>query len=799
MRGLIACVFGMLIGGASSAAPVESAWPVDGPDDSVAVAAAELSGWYAVADSLEDSVEIRDVREQLIRTITKPEIGALLPWMALDGSQDGPTALAWSDSGRSLFIVVFDSTPAGDGLPSDAVLRYDTPTDTLSLFARAEISDRVGDWPHLSASFFRGRLYVGTDFGSYLIYRALRNDTTGVPIGSRTVPGGGAVCGLAVDRTSESLFVASGSTVYRAELSNPALTLTELGPVAGIRAVSYSEHFGGDLNPGLHVLSGAGPGLIYHVPELQADGTFSFNPTVYSVRTTTPHDLDATACGRLLVGEDDDATMIADDTDTRLGFEDWVVDEFGQVVTFGRSLIAPDGEPDGWVIDGDVVTGGSRFHPPTPDAACWTVLLLIMNDHLFGDPTAQERVRTILKRYANQMPDPYGPGVSGDGHIRHWCDPWSTTGAAKPGWSDEFATLSTMKIVLAASRAQAFYPDDDGIRSAAREIIDRVASWDLYIQPGTDALYFISNGSGPNTSVAGAPFNEGIIFLEEAAAYGGLYSQNAYARWLNRSLWPTAQFVAGLPVTGNWAGGYQAAFLSLYPMLTQSDFRDDPAWQEQVRNLLASNGAWTDDNGPQFMTVFSAGTTKGIWGGYNADSLGHHPGDITTFPSLLAFSGMGQTAPAVGAYNGYRRGARASWDGGAEMLYRRSDVDRAYEPNSAGLPDVGLGGLGLAELIMPGSVDAVLTGEFTTIGCSRADVTTTGAGVGDANYGVPDGQITGADINFYVNAWVAGDAPIADLTTTGAGAGDPGFGVPDGQVTGADINFYVNLWVAGCP
>jgi hypothetical protein len=83
--------------------------------------------------------------------------------------------------------------------------------------------------------------------------------------------------------------------------------------------------------------------------------------------------------------------------------------------------------------------------------------------------------------------------------------------------------------------------------------------------------------------------------------------------------------------------------------------------------------------------------------------------------------------------------------------------------------------------------------------CCAADVTTTGAGAGDPNYGVPDGQVTGADINFYVNGWVGGDVGVADLTTTGAGVGDPDYGVPDGQITGADINYYVNLWVAGCP
>ncbi len=80
-----------------------------------------------------------------------------------------------------------------------------------------------------------------------------------------------------------------------------------------------------------------------------------------------------------------------------------------------------------------------------------------------------------------------------------------------------------------------------------------------------------------------------------------------------------------------------------------------------------------------------------------------------------------------------------------------------------------------------------------------ADLTTQGAGVGDPGYGVPDGQVTASDINFFVNAWAAGDIAVADVTTQGAGAGDPGFGVPDGLVTGSDINYYVNLWVAGCP
>ncbi len=93
-------------------------------------------------------------------------------------------------------------------------------------------------------------------------------------------------------------------------------------------------------------------------------------------------------------------------------------------------------------------------------------------------------------------------------------------------------------------------------------------------------------------------------------------------------------------------------------------------------------------------------------------------------------------------------------------------------------------------------------GATTTIvggACSAADLTTQGAGAGDPDFGAPDGLVTGADIQYYVNFWVIGDLAVADITTQGAGIGDPGFGVPDGLVTGADIQYYVNLWILGCP
>ena len=710
----------LVAGVAASApgAPVESPYPLIGPDDTIAIGASELSGWFAAADSFEDSVEIRDAQGTLVRTITKAEIQALTPWFDLNGNQDGPTALAWSASGRLLFIVAFDSTVPGDGLGSDVVLRYDTFSDALTLFARLEVSADGATWPHIGAAHLKGRLYVGTPAGNVLTYRALRNDTSGVLLSTTTVGAGAPVTGLSVDRLGQYLYASNATTVYRANL-NTTLSFTTIGGLTDVRALAYSSHYGGASNAGLyaleHTTSPAGSALAF-IPVDQARGTATFAPTMYTTSTADWHDLGATPLGTLLAAADEDAVQISDSSDTRLALADFIQDEFDQVIAFGRGLISPDGEPAGWVIDADVIPAWSRFHPATPDGACWVVLLLLMDDYVNGAPDAQGLVRTILMRYADMMPDTIGPSRSADGYFRHWIDPF--TGSVKPGWDPEYASLSTMKIALAADRAAAYYPNDPDIQAAAQAIICGVSDWDSYIQ-GSDCVYFKSNvGGGPDTSIAGCPFNESIIFVEEAATWGGPWSVDSFSRWINRALWPTATYVTGKSLTTYGTNQFQAAFLSLYSFVAQKPYRASAQWDTQVRNLFESSGAWSDDNGPDYFTVFSAGTTKSEWGGYHADSIGSHPGDVTTFTSLMAMCGKGDLNPAVAAYEAYRNGARETFKSGASILYRRSDVDAAYEPNSAGLPDVALGALGLAELLAPGSLDTVLAIDYDSQICA---------------------------------------------------------------------------------
>ncbi|MBZ0171442.1 MAG: hypothetical protein K8E66_03600, partial [Phycisphaerales bacterium] len=361
------------------AAPQTSVWPVENIGEHSACAAAELSGWYAVADTGTDSIEIRDVRGVLIRQIGRAELSTLITWMTLDTSADGPSALTWTDSGRSLFISVHDNEPGSGGLGSDAIVRYDTVNDVLTLFARAEISDEVSVSPHPALAHFRGRLYVGTEFGTLQIHRAERNDTSS--LFPTTVSMNGPVRGLAIDRGLNLIYAATDTALRRASLAIDPPVFAEVGPLDGARAITHSDHFGGATTWGLFVLDRAGTRVL-RVPNLQAIGLQTFDPETYLSPADEWHDLDATACGRLLATGDAGAAMIADDTDTRLLFEAWVADEFAQVVAFCKSLISPDGEPAGWVIDGDVSPGGTRFHPATPDGAAWVVMALLMNDHL---------------------------------------------------------------------------------------------------------------------------------------------------------------------------------------------------------------------------------------------------------------------------------------------------------------------------------------------------------------------------------------------------------------------------------
>jgi hypothetical protein len=712
------------------AGPVTRAWPVN--SDSTNTVAAALAGCYATGKAHEAYVEIRDIDANLQHTISREQIIGVIPELSLSDEQEGITGLAFSDSCRFLFILLRHHLPLATLARHDAILRYDMWDNKLSLFAHLSLSPIGNHGPQLAVVHHGGRLYVSTPGTGLIVYQARANDAVGTLLGRQGLPNDQTIRGLAVDRGSRppSLYAATSTALFRAELNASPLAFTQVGTfdAMDIQSMTYSRHYGAPGQGGLYL---AASSHVWHIPEAQAHGRAPVAPSLY-VTGLHPHSITATPDGALLLATSQGAVMLRDNGDPRLSFRDFIVDEFQQSVRFAKSLISPDGEPSGWVIDANVPRGKHRFHPASPDAAAWTIMLLLLSDRLEHDLDAQHLVRSILVRYAGMADDGIAPERSQDGIYRHWYEPQH--GTAKTGWDPEWAILSTAQLVLAATRAQHYYASDATIAEAARRIVFGVQNWDAYLTAAPACRVYLKAlaGGGPDVNSPSSAFNEASLFVEQAQYFSGSpKATTCFDAWRNPSVWPVAELIDGQPLTGDVPDVFLPAFPYLYAMFLQADFRSHPDWQEQIKRLRVASAAWTDDHGPQFATVFSAGTSKLAWApsGYHVDTLGDHPGQVAHFPALFGFAVQGDTSAAVAAYHAYRNGARQAFQPGAgnisELLYRRSNVEPTYTPNSAGLPDVVYGAMGLSTLLDPRAIDELLALPYTTLNTLPAPASAT--------------------------------------------------------------------------
>lgn len=751
--------------------------------------------------------------------------GVLQTWSAADlatisGLRPGSvnlTGLSMSASGRLIFAIISGEL-AGSGQLRAMIVRLETGRSGGSIFWSLPANTTL---PR-ALVHYAGRLYVG-ETALVSVFNAGRNDTAGSTRPSIVLSGFGSVRAIAVDHArGEILATDTAGRIARITASSGAVagTVTLSGLGSSVIGATYHDHlgarFGSGNRNGLILLLADGR-LVRIAPDVVQGVTAPAFTEIGNLGTAPGTGI----AGALSVGADGrmiaasgalDARLASGSTDDRLALGAWMEDEVRQVTQISRGLISPDGEPNGWVIDADTSPSLARFHPASPDAAAWTVLMLLMDDELFGasDPARSQQnladIRRILTRYAGRATGPR-PLRNADGIYNHWIDP--VTGNQKAGWGDTYSTMSTMKIVLAASRAVQRWPGDADLRASAAAIACEVRDWDTYLVPATGQYFLSGSQTGPLSGSLSSAFNEGALFIEQAAWYGGVNSQQTWTNWLDRFRWPLAAFVAGRLVTGDVNGQFLPAFATLYSGLVQPEIRASANFADHYENLRASSAAWTDDNAARWYTVFSAGTTKTIWnaGGYNADRLPSSAGNISTFPSLMAMVGRATAAPstqtgvapseewrlveAAAAYHAYRTGARQTFRTGASLLYRRSSIDQVWEPNSAGLPDVVLGGLGLAEgaaLVRGNSqsiVQQVLNGSLVICGCA-ADVGRVGGAKGR------DGLLDNNDFVVFIDTFFSRDGVIADVGSEGGAAGG------DGLFDNNDFIVFIDSFFSGC-
>jgi hypothetical protein len=568
------------------------------------VAAAQYAGHYAVADN---DIEINRIDESVVDTVDASEIEALL-------TGAGINAMAFTPSGRQLFVSV-------NGTSSDSVLAYNAGTGVLRNFATglnlASSNEKLG------LAHFKGELFVGTSAGEIRRYAADLNDATGSYNGSISFSGGDAgrpVRSIAVDIQDQMLYVASPDNLYRLNPTNSVMT--QIATVSNIVDITVGRTYGTTGQGGLTILQNSGSQRVLHLvsnTELQSGG--SVTPSAYYETGNAVPAIAATACGRLLVAGTS-PSMLSDTNDTRMSFMEWVADEFDQNVLMAKSLCWQDGGLTGMVQNSATRTGKNRGSVSSPDSAFWVVNQLIMSDEVNGDPEAQAMVREIVKRHATLE-------VNTDGQWYHWYD--ANDGLLSWGGPDyETSCYSTMKGVHMAIRAKAYYPNDSEIVDAANTIIgklrnqrDYVRDFGKFASPADD-LGPVIDGHRP------APYQEIHLFGELMAA-GEPMCENGYLDyWRYRDNHTYDYELPDEPIVRKNAAG----FWRMYDQATISSCRDDAEWQQEFKNFYALFAGWTDDNTPEHLTAFSAGSTPS---GYSADKYTSHPGTVNSFGTVIGF------------------------------------------------------------------------------------------------------------------------------------------------------------------
>ena len=286
-----------------------TSWNYDG-ENAGAVAAAQVSGLYAVADDAENHIEIRNISQKLKSSISHKDILEVMPEADLD---KGVCGMTFTPSGRFLFLAV-----CGKGKSDDAVLAFNTNTKELSLFDSVSLSDGETG---IGMTYFKDQLYVGSDKGIY-VYNAGRNTVyEGGAKGKQQVSSKTPVTGLTMDLMEGRLYATTTDGLYRLEGRN----LNQVAKASNLQSVTMGRVYGDEENSGLFILQNDGDDakiLTVALEDLRKNKNIELS--VYTDKVNADlQDIAATADGRMMLAQKQ-VQMMFDNSDSRLGYEEWL-------------------------------------------------------------------------------------------------------------------------------------------------------------------------------------------------------------------------------------------------------------------------------------------------------------------------------------------------------------------------------------------------------------------------------------------------------------------------------------------
>ncbi|GAA4890050.1 hypothetical protein [Ferrimonas pelagia] len=679
------------------------------------VAAAQVAGKYAVADAKGERIEIRTIQQQLKYSLDRDAIKAVVPDLSL-AEENALCGMAFSSSGRFLYLALCG---AGEGQDKDAILAFNTNTQSLDLMDRVTLSSQDGG--RYGMAFFKGELFVGSDAGLYR-YPAGRNAVAlGKTLGNRQLIESEPVNGVAVDMVARSVYASTEQGLYRVQ----GRALTQVSAQQGLTGLSMGRVFGGEGQGGLFALKGEQL-LRTELSSLRSGDAIELKPVA---QLEGAKSIAATADGRMMLAGEQ-TRLLYDASDKRLSYEDWMRSELDSYLTAIKSLVVHGGIDGTSTLTGKTGMlnrgiGASEAGPiqwPIADNVGWALYLLMAIDQVAPDPDIEKLVELLIQTHAGLSPDGHGGERTVDGHfVRVYNrDGDPAEGLHSRGYiGSQPQVYVSMKYLPAAYKAAEMYPDNENLqvyKEYLRQLVKRSGDTIRAEQRITWTL----DDHGP-VDVNNLMANETWIFGDIGAAQDPTVSTDYRTYSYDRDSFKVDNWVVGEPVIL----ASQAAFIINGATLILNHHFDGAGWIDQNTNYYGATMATTDDDGFPYFAAFSAGNHPSCPGerptrerpcGYYNEGPSDHPHNIIHFPAVLGLGQHGHTAPMVGGYMAYRDGRHQQMNnasGGEDfpMLTRWSMDLPDFVMDGVGIADFWYGGIGLVESISPGTI-AKLRGDF---------------------------------------------------------------------------------------
>ncbi|MBK1791685.1 Ig-like domain-containing protein [Persicirhabdus sediminis] len=680
---------------------IPASWPFSSDKPAEIVAAARIAGAYAAASPQGNyAVEIRDIRGQMIQSFTRDEL-AKAAGVSLSSSSSGPSALAFTASGRQLFISVQGDNGKG------AVVSFNINTKKTERFLSNIALNTSGSFQKTALAHQAGILYLSTAQGEIINYKADRNDKTGKQLSKVTLPAqepSKMVTSMAVDDIDGILYLSTAETLYAAPCQKD-LKLYKFYSIKNIQSISFTRSYGNDNKEGLFILQRAGDrAALLHLP---ATSLRARQPVAnyYAVVTQPWIDIAATSGGKILTASSDSPlSMTSDRYDQKMDFEEWLRDEFNQYIVLAKNNLWPGDTPEGWVNSAcGTMYFGIKGHT---GSAGWQSLMFILDEEINGATDTEEIIEKIITRYAGLHPDGLKPKLI-EGHLLY--DYNIKTGDGGRDFSDIYEMIKFMR---AAVYAKHRYPDNkviaagiDKVNRDIKNVAERIREYGIVTMSNDQHGPKFSDWNRPRRS--GPNYQESYMYAEMAAAIDHTSTQ-PYVDFLHDvdKVPHGSEYLKGEP-TIHWG---HPMFVPTYGHIIFRNYRQSPKWRQDFINFCMGFSAWSDDQAPHYLGAFSAGN---FGDGFEASSLRKTTNTLTHFPSLLARGIYSDAVAVAGAYMAYREDKRDhmysfSDKPGAHMLGRHSNEKLIWSHSRWGMVDVHFGAHGLAELIQPGIIDSAI-------------------------------------------------------------------------------------------